>query len=172
MVSALFRSFPQGAQSQTTSLQLHGVRSKADTVKARGLSLSQKTGRGSGEHGGDGEPLDEVRSFVVAMSSGKGALWHVRHILRWRARRAGVGGGFIVQFWLLSAPLWTIGKDVIPGTRPLRSAGTHRPCLARTSQLSHWSSGVRIGSRQVVRETAPAAAGRHPRLRSSNAACA
>jgi hypothetical protein len=99
VVSAFFKSFPHGAQSQTTSLQLHGVRSKAGAVKARRLSLPQEIGRESGEDGGDGEPpVDEVRSFVVAMSSGKGALWHVRHILRWRARRAGVGGGFIVQF--------------------------------------------------------------------------
>ncbi len=63
--------------------QLHGVLSKAGVVKARGASLSQKTGRGLGEDGGEGEPLvDDVRSFATAMSSGRGALAHVRHIRR------------------------------------------------------------------------------------------
>jgi hypothetical protein len=173
VVSAFFRSFPQGAQSQTTSLQLHGVRSKAGEVKARGFSLPQKTGRESGEDGGDGEPPDdEVRSFVVAICSGRGALWQVRHILRWRARRAGAGGGFIVQFYSLSAPLLPLKQDVIPGTRLLRSAGIHQPCLERTFQSCRLLSGARIGNRQVVREIALAAVNRCRNVRSSNAACA
>lgn len=82
-----------------TLSQLQGVRSKADAVKARDASVPQKTGRGFGDDGGEGElPDDDVRSFATAMSSGIGALVHVRHILRCRARSAGVGGGFIVQF--------------------------------------------------------------------------
>lgn len=82
-----------------TLLQLQGVRSKAGAVKARRASSSQKTGREFGEDGGEGEqPDDAVRSLVTAMSSGRGAFVHVRQILRWRARSAGVGGGFIVQF--------------------------------------------------------------------------
>jgi hypothetical protein len=38
----------------------------------------------------------------LAMSSGSGALVQVRQILRWRARSAGAGGGFIVQFYLIN----------------------------------------------------------------------
>lgn len=68
-------------------------------MNARDSLLSQKTGRRFGEDGGEGElPDEEVRSFATAMSSGRGAFVHVRHNLRWRARSAGVGGGFIVQF--------------------------------------------------------------------------
>nr|GFD60487.1 hypothetical protein [Tanacetum cinerariifolium] len=76
-----------------------GVLSKAGAVKARGSSTPWKTGRGFGEDGGEDElPEDDVRSFVTAMSSDSGAFVQVRHIRRWRARSAGVGGGFIVQF--------------------------------------------------------------------------
>jgi hypothetical protein len=85
-------------------LQVHGVRSKAGAVKARGASAaSQNTGRRFGEAGGDGElPEEVVRDLGLAMSSGSGALVQVRQILRWRARSAGAGGGFIVQFYLIN----------------------------------------------------------------------
>lgn len=84
---------------------MHGVRSNAGAVKARDESAlaSQKTGRWSGEVGGEGElPDDVVRSLGLAMSSGSGALVQVRQILRWRARKAGAGGGFMVQFFVIS----------------------------------------------------------------------
>jgi hypothetical protein len=100
MVSALRRSLPHGAHSQTTVSQVQGVRSKAGAVKARGASTSKETGRRVGDAGGVEEAVDveDARDLELAMSSGSGALVQVRHILRWRARKVGVGGGFIVQF--------------------------------------------------------------------------
>jgi hypothetical protein len=83
---------------------VHGVRSNAGAVKARDASAaSQKTGRWVGEAGGEGElPDDVVRSLGLAMRSGSGALVQVRQSLRWRARKAGAGGGFMVQFCIIS----------------------------------------------------------------------
>ena len=98
-MSAFRRSLPHGAQSQTTLSQLQGVRSKAGAVKALGLSPSKSTGCVSGDPGGDDDDIDEVRCFCAAISNGRGALAHVRHSRRWRARSVGVGGGFMVQFY-------------------------------------------------------------------------
>jgi hypothetical protein len=81
--------------------QVQGARSKAGAVKARGASRPKKTGRGFGDAGGVEEVVDveDARGLGLAISSGSGALVQVRHIRRWRARKVGVGGGFIVQFW-------------------------------------------------------------------------
>ena len=101
MVSALRRSLPHGAHSQTIVSHVHGVRSKAGAVKARGASTSKGTGRRAGDAGGveDVVDVEDVRGLGLSMSKGNGALVQVRHIRRWRARKVGVGGGFIVQFW-------------------------------------------------------------------------
>lgn len=93
-------------------------------MKARGVSLPQKTDREFGEDGDEGElPEDELRSLATAISSARGALAQVRHMRRWRARSAGVGGGFIVQFYISSAAIQPPERtDAIPGTRLLRIA--------------------------------------------------
>jgi hypothetical protein len=63
MVSALRKSFPQGAHSQTTLSHLHGVLSKAGAVKARGFveSTSSFTAWGQGDVGGEDESDDNER---------------------------------------------------------------------------------------------------------------
>jgi hypothetical protein len=99
MVSAFRRSLPHGTHNQTTLLQLHGVLSNAGAVKARKGTAPEPTGARRGDPGGDGELEDKERGLKGARRSGNGALLHVRHKRRWRARRAGVAGGFMVQFF-------------------------------------------------------------------------
>jgi hypothetical protein len=98
-VSAFRRSLPHGVHSQTTLSQLHGVLSKAGAVKARDLSSSTVCGWGDPCDDDDDELDDSERCLYAASRSGSGALLHVRHRRRWRARMMGVAGGFVVQFY-------------------------------------------------------------------------
>lgn len=175
MVSALRKSFPHGAQNHMTLSQLHGVRSNAGAVNARGLPSSKSTGRRLGDSNGD--ESDDERCFCDAMSNGSGALVHVRQSRRCRARSAGVGGGFIVQFWraCISPNLieyafkrhtrqttrpqrWqfpTISRAHVP-TRPAvslpssamacRPCCSHGPALSLTSTSSLWQCSVCLTS--------------------------
>jgi hypothetical protein len=63
MVSALRKSLPQGAHSQTTLSQLHGVLSNAGAVNARDCVVlpSSFTAWGRGDVGGEGEPDENER---------------------------------------------------------------------------------------------------------------
>lgn len=66
--------------------------------------LLSKNGRGLGELDGEAVELEnDERCTWLAKWRARGALVHVRQSRRWRTRSVGVGGGFMVQFYLQSA---------------------------------------------------------------------
>ena len=117
------------------------MRSKAGVVNARivGVSAPKKLFRGSGEPTGDDE-AEEERLLGAASIRGSGDLLHVRHRRRWRARRVGVGGGFMIQFYasqytrMACSP--TLGA--VPGIQHHRIAGTRPPCRGHIFPRGRW----------------------------------
>jgi len=143
MVSAFRRSLPHGAHSHTTLSQLHGVLSNAGAVKDRDWSSS--TARDWGDPGGEGE-LDGERCLYAASRSGSGALLHVLHRRRYRARMMGVAGGFMVQFYtgqhFLHNKLLSL-KDV-PDTRQHHTSGILQPYHVRICTHGHLSMSATV----------------------------
>lgn len=84
------------------SSHTQGVRIKAGAVKAWEAIGSNKDGQSSGVVGGDEVSQEWNGALLCTMRRGRGALVHIRQRRRWRARSAGVGGGFMVQFFALN----------------------------------------------------------------------